>query len=238
MKETTVNGNTVFVDDNYAHRWLDAIGPDVCKMVEEFVSTPFSGADQMAGWLATLIEIAGQSTVALVAGSAGGEVLFTTGTNAADGICAQLLGEAFYFGANYPTYMGIRFKVSDANQVHAMLGLMITDTTAETALSDGLYFRIVDESPTLTFVAENTTAETVVGIGTVLDNTYITAECLYLGGVFYVYVNGNQVAELANGDPNIPDDEYLTPSLVFHNGEALAKTMTVDWFRIVQVQAV
>ena len=112
--ELTVNGNTVITSSTYAHRWVDAFGPDVCKFVENFVSVPFTGADAPGAYTVTLIENgADESTVALVAGSAGGEIAFKSDENDNDGCQAQLKGEAFYFGSMYPTYMGARFKVTD-----------------------------------------------------------------------------------------------------------------------------
>jgi hypothetical protein len=239
--ETTVNGNTVFTDDSLTHRWLDAIGPDVCKFVEEFVNVPFSADDQMAGWLATLIEAgADESTVTMVAGSPGGEVIFKTDENDNDGINAQVLGEAFYLGSRYPTYFGTRFKVADADQTDVMIGLCITNATALANLRDGLYFRLVDESTTLQFVAEKDLLETVLGIATLTDGGYVTAEYLYLNNLITVYVNGVQVAQITDADPNFPDNEYLTPTIAILAGAAAAgtgKTLTVDWIRCIQVQA-
>ncbi len=243
--EATINGNTVFRDSDLGltHRWYDAVGPNVAKLVEEFVNVPFSAADQMAGWLATLIEAGlGESTVSLVAGSTGGEVAFKTDLNENDGINAQLLGEAFYFADRYPTYVGVRFKVQDADQMDTALGLCITNATLLAGMTDGLYFRTVDASSTLTLVAEKDSAETIIGLATLADDTYVTAEYYSVGdGVFHVYVNGIEVAELTDGDPNFPDNEYLTPSIAVLAGAAVAvtgQTLTVDWLRCIQIQTV
>ena len=70
-EEVTINGNTVWRDDALTHRWFDAIGPNVAKLTEDFVDTEFSAADQMAAWLATLVEtVAATMTCATVAVSA------------------------------------------------------------------------------------------------------------------------------------------------------------------------
>lgn len=236
--EMTVNGNTVLRSDLYTHRWCDAYGPDVCKLVENFVSVPFSAADNLCGWTTTLVEAGGaESTIALVAGSAGGELLFTSDTNENDGCQIQLKGEAFYFNSMYPTYVGARFKVNDADQVDALLGLAITDTTAIVGVSDGLYFRTVDESAILSAVAEKDSSETVVGVSTLVDDTYVVAEMLYRNNVVKFYINGVEVGELADSDPNFPDDEYLTPTLALLTGEGAANTLTVDWLNVIQIQA-
>ena len=237
-EEVTINGNTVWRDTGLTHRWFDAIGPETCKLIEDFVDTPFSAADQMAGWLATLIEDGGdESTVTLVAGSAGGEVLFSSDAGDNDGINAQLLGEAFSFGSRYPCYMGARFKVDDATESEILAGLVITDATILlSGTTDGLYFRKPDADTTLYLVAERNSVETTIGCATMADSVYITAEYLYTGGIVYVYINGTQVAELSDGDPNFPDDEYLTPTLGLLTGEAVAKDMTIDWINIIQIQ--
>jgi len=240
-EEVTINGNTVWRDTNRPHRWYDAIGPDVCKLVEDFVDTEFSAADQMAAWLATLIEDgAGESTVALVGGSAGGEVVLTADIGDNDGINAQLLGEAFYLAARYPTYFGARFKAAEVIQCDLALGLVITDATfLLSGTTDGLYFRSPDGVATLQLVAEKDSAETVIGVATLAANTYVTVEYLFWGGILYIYVNGVQVAELADSDPNFPDDEYLTPTIALLTGEITnVKTLTVDWINCIQIQSV
>jgi len=236
--EATVNGNTVLRSDLYTHRWCDAYGPDVCKYVEHFVKVPFASADNMAGYTTTLIENGGaESTIALVAGSAGGEVLFTSDTNDNDGCQTQLQGEAFYLAAMYPTYVGARFKVNDATNLDCIVGLCITDSTLLGGLSDGLYFRKDEDGTTLYLVAEKNSLETKVGMITMADDTWVVAELLYQNGVVVAYANGTEVGRLANSDPNFPDDEYLTPSMGILTGDASANTMNVDWFNAIQIQA-
>ena len=238
--EATVNGNLVLRSDLYTHRWCDAYGPDVCKYIEHFVNVPFTGADAPAAYTTTLIENgADESTVALVAGSAGGELAFKSDENDNDGCQSQLKGEAFYFAAMYPTYMGARFKVTDATNSDIIVGLGITDTTLLGGLSDGLYFRKDEDDTTLYLVAEKNSLETKVGLVTMADATYVVAEALYQNGMVDIYINGTKVGELANSDPNFPDDEYLTPSMGILAGSAAVggHTLTVDWFNVIQIQA-
>ena len=231
-----LSGAYVVRDSDPTHRWYDALGANVVKCLEEFVNTPFSAADQPAGWLNTLIEVAGQSTAALVAGSPGGELLFTNGTNDNDGLNMQLLGEAFHFGAAYPTYFGCRFKIEHATLQDCFAGLCITNATLEAGMTDGLYFRKLNGSTTLYLIAEKDSAETALACCTMVADTWVTAEYLYLNGTLTVYINGVEVGEIANSDVNFPDDEYLTPSLASKNGEADSKTMNIDWIRAIQIQ--
>jgi len=238
--EATVNGQTVIRSDLYTHRWCDAYGPDVCKYVEHFVDTAFAGADSPAAYTTTLIENgADESTVALVAGSPNGAIAFKSDENDNDGCQSQLKGEAFYLASMYPTYMGARFKVSDATNSDLIVGLAITDTTLLGGLSDGIYFRKDEDDTTLYLVAEKNSLETKIGLTTMADDTYVVAEALYQNSVVDLYINGTKVAELANSDPNFPDDEYLTPSMGILAGAAAVggKTLTVDWFNVIQIQS-
>ena len=116
--------------------------------------------------------------------------------------------------------------------------LRITDTTLLGGLSDGLYFRIDEDDTTLYLVAEKDSKETKVGLVTVADATYVVAEALYQNGMVDIYINGTKVGELANSDPNFPDDEYLTPSMGILAGAAAVggKTLTVDWLNVIQIQ--
>jgi hypothetical protein len=234
-----LNGAYILRDTDPSHRWYDAYGPNVAKCVEEFVNTPFSAADQMAGWLNTILEAgAGDSTAALVAGSATGELLFTNAAGDNDGANVQLLGEAFYFASRYPTYFGCKFQISDATQEDAFAGLCITNATLEAGMTDGLYFRKTDGDTRLYLVAEKDSNETLLACCTMVAATNVIAEYTYLDGVLTAYINGVPVGTIYDSDINFPDDEYLTPSLAAKNGEAVVKTMNVDWIRVIQVQSV
>ena len=56
------------------------------------------------------------------------------------------------------------------------------------------------------------------------------------------YWNGTNISFYVDGVligapvlTNIPHALYMTPSIAFQNGEAVAKTMTIDWMRCIQV---
>ncbi len=237
--EKTVHGQLVMYDSSYEHRWLDAFGPAVNKLVEHFVMTPFASADNPAAWTVTLVEGgAGESTVALVDGSDSGELLLTTDNADNDGISMQLKGEAFKLAGNLPLYFGIRFKCNEATQDDFLVGLAITDTTLLTAVSDGVYFRKVDASTSVAFVVEQDNGETeTAGVLTFAANTYYVMEFVYDGSYIYAYIDGVLVASVAASNANMPNDEYLTPSVEFLTGEAGIHTMTIDWIRAIQITA-
>lgn len=218
-----------------AHRKnvIDAIGPDVVKFFEDFVH-PVAASDALVGWTTTLVEAgAGESTVTIPDGSAG-TLLLTTDANEDDGIELQKIGENFGFSASQAmTYFGIRFKVSEATQSDFLVGLCITDTTLLGGLSDGVYFEKLDGSTSMSCTTEKDSSETQTDtIGTVVADTYMTLEFLFDGTSVEFFVDGVGVAQHTL---TIPDDELLTPSIHFLAGSTVAKTMTVDWVRAIQI---
>ena len=233
--ETTVHNTTVWVDTDYTHRWVEAIGPKVTKLIEEFVNTPVDDTTGLpTAYTSTLVN---GSTFALVAGAFGGNALFLADTAENDGINTQLLGEAYYLNGQYPCYFGIRFQINDVDQTDALVGLAITDTTAIAAVSDGLYFRTVDESAVLNFVAEQDSVESAIAATTLTDATWVIAEWYYDGvSLVTAYIDGVSVGTIALTDANFPDDEFLTPTMAMLTGEAVANSMTVDWCRVIQIR--
>lgn len=231
MHTKWVNSNLVYYD---GQRWLDAIGPTVCKFIEDFVGTPFSAADTPAGWTVTLVEGgAGESTVALTDG-AGGLLLITTDAAENDGANLQVTNEAFKLASGKPCYFGIKFKVSEATQSDFLVGLCIADTDLLGGMTDGVYFRKADGSTDVKFVLEKDSTETESSaVATATADTYVTLEFFFDGTNVDCYVDGTLQTRLAM--TNLPDDEELTPSIQYLAGSVNAKTMTVDWIRAIQL---
>lgn len=225
-------GNLAFWD-THRNRIIDAIGPGVCKFIDEFVDTPFLGADAPSAYTVTLVEGgAGETTLAQVGGQAGGGLLITTDAADNDGANVQVKGEAFKLVADLPCYFGCRLKISDATQSDILVGLCITDTDLLGGMTDGVYFRKVDASAVLSFVLELNSTETTGAVLTVVADTYYVLEFYFDGTNVDAYVDGVLQTRLAI--TNLCQDEELTPSLHFLTGEAVAKTCTVDWLRAVQ----
>ena len=231
---TTVRDNIVYVDSQYTHRWIDAIGPDVVKCIENFVVFPLGDTNSNPSAYTTT-EV-GTNTIALQASTDGGTCVITTGGTENNGMNVQLNGEAFKLSNNYPCYFGCKFQISDADQSDICIGLCITDTTAATAVSDGLYFRSVDESATLNWLAEMTNGETVAAAATMTDATWYIVEWYFDGATATAYVNGSEVASVAATDDNFPDDEHLTPTFAVLTGATAVTTLTLDWLRAIQIR--
>jgi len=224
----TIHNHLVYRDADNPQRWIDVIGPKATRFIEDCVRYT---ADNY-----TVTAVNG-STIAQVDGAFGGNLIFTADTAENDGVQAQLLGEAFYLNGQYPAYFGCKFKAVDVDQTDILVGLAIQDITAITALSDGAYFRSVDESAVLQFVLEKESAESATNVATLVDDTWIVAE-FYYDGVDSIdaYINGTLVTSVALTDTNMPDDEYLSPILAMLTGEGAANTMTVAWARAFQIR--
>ena len=126
-----------------------------------------------------------------------------------------------------------RFKVSDATQSDFVMGMQITDTSP-LAVSDGIYFRKDDGDANIDCVViKDSTATTVTAASTASDDTFMVLSWLYNGdGNFSFYKD----AVLIGGAPttNAPDDEELTVSFAIQNGEAVAKSMSLDYIMVAQ----
>lgn len=192
-----------------------------------------------ADWTITTTEAgAGSASEALTPG-AGGQLLITNDAADNDHDFFQKPGESFAFVAGKRAYFGIRFQTSDATDSDIIAGLVITDTTP-LAHTDGIAFVKDDGDTNIDFTVTKDSTETeVAAIGTLEDDTWITLEFYYdgftdedgglTGARLQAFVNGSRVGAAALD--NVPDDEELTVTFGIQNGEAVAKTMTVDWVR-------
>jgi hypothetical protein len=163
-----------------------------------------------------------------------GGVLLLTNSAADDDLNAlQKVGESFKFASGKKLFFKARFAVSDATQSDFVIGLQITDTTP-LAVTDGVYFRKDDGDANLDFVVvKDSTASTATAITTVTAATYLTVGFYYNGVDEVVYAastsatNPTVLGKLAT--TNLPNDEELTISFGIQNGEAVAKTMSIDY---------
>jgi hypothetical protein len=229
-----VLGNLVFYDTTH-QRWLDAIGPDVTKFILNPAYMPDDDTTgDLDGFTHTATEVgAGTSTAAL----SDNTLLITTAANENDGVNLQVKGEAFDLASGNYVYFGINFQASEATQSDFFVGLAMTDTTLLAAVDTAVYFECLDASTDINFVLEkdNTETTSASAVGTFADATNITLEFLFDGSAVDAWVDGTLQTRLAT--TNLPDDEQLTPSIHFLTGAASAETMTINWLRVIQVNA-
>lgn len=175
----------------------------------------------------TVTETDAGATQALTDGD-GGLLLITNTAADNDLVSLQKKGESFRFESGKALFFEARFKVSDATQSDVVIGLQITDTTP-LDVSDGVFFIKADGAATVNFLVEkNNTATTASSIATMANDTYIRLGFYYDGSSAVQYfVNGTYTGSSVT--TNLPDDEDMTITIAIQNGEAAAKTMTVDY---------
>lgn len=167
----------------------------------------------------------------------GGALLITNGAVDDNSNQLQKVGESFLLASGKKAIFKARFKVSDATQSDFLIGLAVTDTTLQGAVSgagvtDGIFFNKDDGDALLDFNVQKdaTTGQTrAAGIATVVSDTFLTV-AWYFDGVSEVkyYVDGAHKGTLSGASTYLPDTE-LTVSFAIQNGEAVAKTMTLDY---------
>lgn len=181
-----------------------------------------------ADWTITTTEAgAGDATEALTDADHG-VLLITNDAADNDNDFFQKVGESFLFASGKKLFFKARFKVSDATQSDFVMGLQITDTSP-LAVSDGVYFMKDDGDANLDFhVTKNSTSTSASAVHTVVDDTYLTV-AFYYNGVDAVEYYVNDVKKGTLATTNLPDDEVLTISFGLQNGEAAAKSLSVDY---------
>lgn len=187
-------------------------------------------------WTVTTVELgAGAATRALTAGD-GGLLLITNDAADNDSTEMQKVGASFTMASGKRAAYKARFKVSDATQSDLLIGIAAVDTTLLGAVggdgvTDGIFFQKDDGSTTLTCYCQTdtTTGQTSATAGTLANDTYYTVGWAYDGkSAIKVYFNDTHVATLDASSTYLPNAD-LTPSIAIMNGEAVAKTMTVDY---------
>lgn len=178
-----------------------------------------------ADWTVTEV---GTATQALA--DADGGVLLITNAAADDNSSFQnKVGESFLFELGKPLYFKSRFAVNDAIQSDVVMGLQITDTTP-LDVSDGVFFLKSDGSAAVTLVIEkDNTSVSIADVTSLVDDTFVELG-FYWDGIDSIWAGVGEaaVARIAVAS-SLPDDEVLTISFGIQNGEAVAKTMSVDY---------
>ena len=180
----------------------------------------------------------GNASEAITSG-AGGQLLITNDNADNDLDFFQLKGESFKWDSSKRMFFSARFKTNDATQSEIVMGLQITDTTP-LDVTDGIFFLKVDADtkPDLIIEKDNSSSLSVLEMDAMEDDTFVTLSFEYDpldvatgGAVFRAYQDDVQVGEIT-GTTNAPDDEDLTISFGIQNGEAAAKTLTIDFILV------
>ena len=185
-------------------------------------------------WVVTTTEAGAGSATEAISDADGGVLLLTNAAGDNDLDFLQWAGgsdtdalETFLFESGKKLFFKTRFQVSDATQSDVVVGLQITDTTP-LAVSDGVYFLKADGSTTMNLLVTKDSTSTTTAAATMANATNIILAFYYDGdSEIKVYADGVHVGTSAV--TNLPDDEELTISFGIQNGEAVAKTMSMDY---------
>lgn len=180
-------------------------------------------------WTLTTVEAGAGSATEAISNAENGVLLVTNDAADDDSDFFQLAKETFKFVADKRTGFMVRFKTSDATQSDLVFGLQITDTTP-LAVTDGVYFRKDDGDAYLDIVSiKDSVATTATAIATLANDTWVAIAFEFDGyQSIHYYVGGVKKGTLTVTS-TLPDDEELTVSFGIQNGEAVAKTLSVDY---------
>jgi hypothetical protein len=178
----------------------------------------------------TVTETDSGATQALTAGD-GGLLLITNTAADNDLVALQKNPAAWTFTAGKKLFFRCRFKVSDATQSDLVFGLQVVDATP-LDVTDGVYFLKADGAATVDVICRknaSTGSTSASAVTSLADDTFVTLGFYYDGAGKVAYeVNGSVLGSLDASSSYLPDTT-CTVSFALQNGEAVAKTMTVDY---------
>lgn len=176
----------------------------------------------------------GVTTQALTAGG-GGLLLLTNSAADNDLLALQKTPAMLLLDTAKKTFFSTRFKVSNATQIDIAVGLQVVDTTP-LDVTDGIYFLKVDDAATVDIICRKdaTTGSTSASaIATMANDTFILLEWAYDGAGKLTYaVNGTVSGSLSIA--SYFPDTVLAVSFAIQNGDAVARTATVDYLYVAQ----
>ena len=180
-------------------------------------------------WTITTTEAGTGSATEALADGDGGLLVLTNAAGDNDLDFLQLVKEGFKYEAGKQLAFNIRFKTNDATQTDIVAGLQVTDTTP-LDVSDGVFFLKEDGATTISFIVEKDGTQSTLSLpNSLADDTFMTLGYVYdpKDQKFHVFQDNVLAGTVVN--TNAPDDEELTVSFGVQNGEAVAKTMTIDY---------
>lgn len=232
-------GQLVFYDSSYRHRWLDAIGPNVVKFIDDFAACL-----EEAAWESTAVSNGTSTSIITVYNSEGGVVLFAPAENDNDAIQIQSINEGFKLTDNDPLYFGARWAVTGcaaAGSFEVFIGLSNKDTTLLTGGTSCAGFNVTAGSDQIGFYISKASSGTTQSLLASLTADVFHITEFYWNGsdTIYSWIDG---ASGTSHTTQIASAQSMAVSIsVTNNGADHATTNTngllVDWFRCVQLLA-
>jgi len=171
------------------------------------------------------------STTQALTNENGGSVLVTNSAGNSDLVSLQLLPASFALTAGVPAFFKARFKISDVNLSNFSIGIQSIDTTPFSVVN-GVLFSKASGSAALNFkITSASTTQTASNTLTLINATYVTVGFFYDGTVisYFGSTDSRNPTQLGMVTPNALPSGALTVSISLSNGEAVAKTATVDY---------
>lgn len=164
---------------------------------------------------------------------ADGGVLALVNSAADDDLNAiQLKNETFKWEIGKGFWLRSRFKISDVTEADMIIGAYITDTSPLASLpSDGIYFYKADGSTSLLFSVRKNGTSSSVTMGTLVADTFVIAMAHWDGVQWNVWLDTSPVGTITD-TTNVVDDEELAVGIAIQNGEAVAKTLSIDYLLV------
>ena len=180
-------------------------------------------------WTLTTTEAGAGSATEAVGDEDGGVILITNAAGNDDHDFLQSPDEIFLLESGKKAWFRSRLKISDATQSDFIVGLQIRDTTP-LAVTDGVFFRKDDGDTNLDFIVQESASAitTTSAVTTVANDTYLTVGWFYDGRATISYFVNNAKLGTVTTTNVLPSTE-LTVSWGLQNGEAVAKTMNMDY---------
>jgi len=198
-----------------------------------------------ADWTITTVEAGAGSATEALTDADGGVLLVTNDAADNDSDFFQKVGESFLPTSGKRLIGKFRFKTSDVTQSELYFGLLITDTdpfssAAGDGVTDGIFFMKEDGVATADFYVQKdaTTGQlTTSAIATLVSDTW-TELAFAFDGKRYItlWKDGLQLVTVdltTTLTTYLPDTE-LTVSFGLKNGEAVAKTLSIDYIFVAQ----
>lgn len=194
-----------------------------------------------AKYTITTVEAGAGSASETLSDERNGVLLITNDAADNDSDFFQKLGESFLLTSGKKMVFKARFKVSDDTQVEWYMGLMVTDTdpfssAAGDGVTDGVFFMKEDGSTNIDFyVQKNATTGQLTTSAVTTAAAADTWQTLAFAfdGSRYIRTYKNDVLlstiDLTTTLATYLPDTEMTISFGLKNGEAVAKTMSIDY---------
>ncbi|GAG30294.1 unnamed protein product, partial [marine sediment metagenome] len=215
----------------YRQRWVEAIGPNVIKFIEDF-----AGDVPADNWVDTKIgSTAGISSYNI---EGGGILLYGSGSSD-DGFQLQKLA-GYKVVDDCPIYFGVRWKVVGAagGSVSVMMGLHSEDTDVVGSPTDGIVLECASAATGIDLVCIDSGSRTnLVALTTIVADTWYIDE-FYWDGAEQIKLWHDGVYIGAAATASIDQTAKMAVTLAYQDevGNASGTTgLAVDWVRAVQL---